>query len=147
MSGARGRTRELPSLPPPPKAPSSHAVAAWQIPAQGGAASPEGLLPRRPGLYPRKSRPLAASLAGGLREIATQENTRCRCGTSRHRRGRPSVHGHIGPQRGPEPEQRAAGLANSFSPPQVGVSGWGPAVPHSWGPGMRPKMLCAPRRQ
>lgn len=65
---------------------------------------PRGLLPRRPSLSPRNSRPLAASLASGLWEIETQENTRRRCGTSRHLRGRPSVHGHIGPQRGPGPE-------------------------------------------
>lgn len=65
---------------------------------------PRGLLPRRPSLSPRNSRPLAASLASGLWEIETQENTRRRCGTSRHLRGRPSVYGHIGPQRGPGPE-------------------------------------------
>lgn len=137
-SPASSTPSRLHPRPPPPSR--------WQLgrSLRGGAASPAGLLPRRPGLYPRNSRPLAASLASGLREIVTQENT-CRCsGTSGHHRGRPSVQGHIGPQRGPEPEQRAMGPVTSFPPPQVGVSGWELAVPHSWGPGMRPKTLCAP---
>lgn len=87
--------------PPPPTR--------WQLgrSLRGGAASPAGLLPRRPGLYPRNSRPLAASLASGFRGIATQENTRRRSGTGGHHRGRPSVHGHIGPS---EAQSQSRGL-------------------------------------
>ena len=123
MPGSPGRTEELPCLHRRPRLPSGGNLADS---SSRGGHEPAGLLPRHPGLSPRNSRPLAASLTSGLWEIETQEKTR------RRRRGRPSVHGHIGLQRGPGPEQRAVGPAASFPPLQVGVSGWELAVPHSW---------------
>lgn len=123
-----GRSRErLWPAPPPPasQAPSSGAVAAWQIPARGGQQALRGSSPGAQASTHRTQ---------GLWQLARQWPP----GNSdpgkplqllRNQRAPPRV-AHLFKaisdlQRGPEPEQRAMGPVTSFHCPKSGCLGGG----------------------